>query len=103
MSNFTPDEDKPILIEVAPQPGVRTVSLSPKDMAAKAEEAMQNVMDTIHNIARRFNGLYDNLPNEFNQVELSFGIKINAEAGAIVAKASVESNFNVKLVWQKKS
>jgi hypothetical protein len=38
-----------------------------------------------------------NNPAEFS---ISFGIKLNAEAGAIVASASAEANISVSLKWK---
>jgi hypothetical protein len=103
MSTFVPDENAQLLIEVTPEPGVQEVSLSAEQLAAKADEVLQRVINTIHATSQRFSAMFDNLPDQFNQVELSFGVKINSEMGAIIAKAGVESTFNVKLVWQKKA
>jgi hypothetical protein len=36
-----------------------------------------------------------------DECEVSFGIKLNAQAGAIIAKASAEANFTVKLSWTR--
>ena len=103
MSTFTFDDTAPLLIEITPEPGVMEVALTQEQIAAKAEAAWQSVMNTVHTASKRFSSLFDNLPDQFNQVELSFGIKISSEMGAIIAKAGLESTFNVKLVWQKKA
>ena len=36
-----------------------------------------------------------------DQVEIQFGIKLNAVAGAVIAKAGTEANFAVKLNWKR--
>jgi Trypsin-co-occurring domain 1 len=33
--------------------------------------------------------------------EIEFGIKLNAEAGVVVAKSAVEGHFSVKLLWRR--
>jgi hypothetical protein len=33
-------------------------------------------------------------------VEVEFGVRLNAEAGAVIAKTSVEGHLMVKLIWQ---
>lgn len=38
-----------------------------------------------------------------SQVSLSFGIKLTAEAGAVIAKTAGECNFAVTLRWQEDS
>lgn len=32
-------------------------------------------------------------------VEIEFGVRLNAEAGAVIAKTAVEGHFAVKLAW----
>lgn len=39
---------------------------------------------------------------EPDSYEVQFGIKLNAQAGAIIAKASAEANFTVKLNWTRR-
>jgi len=102
MTTFTPDENAPLMIEITPTAGVQEVALSAEQLAAKADEVMTKVMNAIHATSERFSHMYDNLPDEFTQVELSFGVKVTSEMGALIAKAGIESTFNVKLVWQKK-
>lgn len=36
-----------------------------------------------------------------SKVELKFGIKLTAEAGAIIAKTSAEGNLEVNIVWDE--
>ncbi len=103
MTTFTPDEDAPLLIEMTPTPGTMEVALTPDQAVAKADEVMQKVTNAVHSMSEHFSHLYDNLPDQFTQVELSFGVKITSEMGALIAKAGLESTFNVKLVWEKKS
>jgi len=36
-----------------------------------------------------------------DEVAVEFGVKMNAETGAIIAKASTEANFKINLTWKK--
>jgi hypothetical protein len=36
-------------------------------------------------------------------IEVEFGVKLNAEAGAVIAKSAVEGHFTVKLSWDRGS
>lgn len=38
-----------------------------------------------------------------DECEITFGVKLNAQAGAIIAKASAEANFTVKLSWSRQA
>ncbi len=42
-----------------------------------------------------------NLPSAPETIELTFGVKLSTEAGAILAKAGGEANFEVKLGWSR--
>lgn len=51
-------------------------------------EAAAQVLDTIRSIA---------IPPD--TCEITFGVKLSGTLGAIIAKASTEANFTIKLVW----
>jgi hypothetical protein len=102
MSTFTVDEDIPILVEFAPRPGLQQVSLSPADLAAKSAQALDKATGTIAHMAKRMRDLHDKIPTEFTQVELEFGIKLDAEAGALLSKVGAEASINVKLTWERR-
>lgn len=36
-----------------------------------------------------------------DEIKLTFGVKMTAEAGAVIAKTSFEGNLGVELVWRK--
>ena len=36
-----------------------------------------------------------------DEIKLSFGIKITAEAGAVIARSAVEGNLGLELVWRR--
>jgi len=101
MSTFTINEDTPILVEFAPRPGVRQVSLSPADLAEKSAQALDRAMGTIRQMAQRVSALRVTLPDEFTQVELEFGLKLEAEAGALISKVGAEASINVTLTWER--
>jgi len=101
MSTFIIDEDTPILVEFAPRPGVRQVSLSPDDLAEKSAQALDRAMGTIRQMAQRVSALRVTLPDEFTQVELEFGLKLEAEAGALISKVGAEASINVTLTWER--
>ncbi len=101
MSTFIINEDTPILVEFAPRPGVRQVSLSPDDLAEKSAQALDRAMGTIRQMAQRVSALRVTLPDEFTQVELEFGIKLEAEAGALISKVGAEASINVTLTWER--
>ena len=105
MTTFTFDDDAPILVEFAPRPGTRSVSrAAPTDLVAQSTQAINNAMVTIYNMARRVHStveaMGDSKPSE---AEVSFGIKLNAETDALIAKVGGEASIEVTLTWKSKS
>ena len=77
--------------------GVKAVGLGSDgaiDFAAALDEikrAAAQVLDALQSIA---------VPP--NSCEIQFGIKLSGTVGVILAKASTEANFAVKMTWSKK-
>jgi Trypsin-co-occurring domain 1 len=79
--------------------GGELVPASPTDALIRArltlEEALDGILPPLTVMVGRLRAA---APTE---LEVSFGIKLSAETGIIVAKGSAEVNFDVKLVWKK--
>ncbi|MCP4537992.1 MAG: hypothetical protein GY832_12685 [Chloroflexi bacterium] len=96
-----------ILVEFAPlqRPGVRQVSrtIAPEEIAGKSALALDKAMSTIRQMGNRVTETVKSIDivDRPNKVELEFGLKLDAEAGAYIAKASTEASFKVVLVWEQ--
>lgn len=68
----------------------------------KLEGSFKSVSETINrcsiNLAELFNEQYP-ISKCMTRAEIEFGIKVNAEGNAYVAKTSGEANITVKLNW----
>lgn len=102
MANFIPDPNSPILVEFAQSPGMTECSLARPDLQKQSAEAVKNAMNTIYNTARQVTDTIDSLEIKPSSVEVEFGITLNAESGALIAKCGVEAAFNVRLIWERK-
>ena len=104
MPTFIIDEDAPILVELMPPTGLEQVSLSslsPEEIAKRSAKALDSAMSTIHHMARRVSTMIGALCARPTQVEVAFGLKLDAESGAVIAKAGMEASINVKLTWKE--
>ena len=102
MPDFTIDENAPILVEFTQGPGMQPVPLTRKkipDITKMSKEALDDAMNTIHQMATRMTSTVDKLTKKPSQVEIAFGLKFVAEAGVVIAKAGAEGSLNIKLVW----
>ena len=102
MSTIRIDENAPIIIDFPQKAGVRTVSLKFDDITEKSANAVQSVMNHIHNMARHVTDSVAQLKQKPSEVEVSFGLKFDIEAGAIIAKTGTEASINVTLKWENK-
>ena len=64
------------------------------DAAQRLEQALQTVRPTAERVLAAVKDLAP------DQKEIELGIKLNAEAGALIAKTSAEAHFTVKLTWR---
>jgi hypothetical protein len=109
-TNFEIDPDAPILIDFS-QPGLQPVAgiwgggvvEQQKDLVEKSQKALDQAMNTIYHMAQRVTDTMKALPKSElpNKVEVEFGIKLDAEAGAYIAKAGVEASITVTLAWER--
>lgn len=79
---------------------MRGTSLKPTELAAKSAQALGKAMGAIQVLANRTTAAIDKLPKKPKEFELEFGIKIDAEAGALVSKVGGEGNLRIKMVWK---
>jgi Trypsin-co-occurring domain 1 len=61
----------------------------------------ENALDVVQYTAKTFAKKVKSLPEAPDEMELTFGLKATGEGALVVAKAGVEANFNVKLIWKK--
>ena len=64
---------------------------------ATFESALQTVRAAAEGILNQLRALKEP-PDE---VAVEFGVKMGAETGAVIAKASTEANFKINLSWKK--
>lgn len=83
--------------------GYASVSLRPgeviHDVKATFEGALIGFRDSAESALRVFR---DDVLGP-DEVEIEFGLKLNAAAGAVLAKASAEGHLTVKLRWARES
>jgi hypothetical protein len=86
------------------QPGQASLwDLDCETLAQKSEEALNKAMNLITNMAYRASELRDRIPAEFTQAEIEFAVKLDYEAGALLAKAGAEGSISVTLTWERKA
>ena len=106
-AQFEIDPDAPILVDFS-MPGVQPVAIMRggeelEKLAEKSQKALDQAMNTIHHMAQRVVVTMKALPKSElpDKVEVEFGLKLDAEAGAMIAKAGAEASIVVTLAWER--
>ena len=81
--------------------GFREVAKTPAELAAESAAAVAKAMDVIREMGQRVTTAAEAMTRPPDSVEVSFGIKLDAEAGALIAKASAGASIDVKLTWSR--
>ena len=89
-----------ILVEVDLADDQRIVRAARSDeLAAKASQTFEHALDRVRPVADAVLTRLKGLASRPDEVEVSFGLKLSTEAGAILASAGAEANLQVKLKW----
>ena len=67
----------------------------------KASQTFQSALDKIRPAASIIITKLRDLTDPPDEIEVEFGLTLNAEAGAVVALAGAEANYTVTLTWKR--
>ena len=97
--------------------GVVVVEVEPADSVARrvmrggnleatiatANATFESALQTVRCAAEGILHQLLSLAEPPDEVAVEFGVKMSAETGAIIAKASTEANFKINLTWKKQA
>jgi hypothetical protein len=91
-----------IVVEVdANESGFTSVSRKPgeaiHDVQARFDDALEGVRKAVTSALKKFR---DEI-HDVDGVEIEFGVKLNAEAGGVIARTAAEGHMVVKLSWSR--
>jgi hypothetical protein len=97
-----------VLIEVEEperpvNPAMRGVQVPSHEVVERATQTFEDALDKIKPAASAIIAKLKELKTPPDQIGLEFGIKFSAKAGAVIASAGAEANFNVTLTWKRES
>lgn len=97
-------DEGPVVVEVdSRDPGFRSVSRRGEggeihDVEGRFESALGNVRGAAMSALRTFR----DRALDPDTIELEFGVKLSAAAGAVIAKTAAEGHLMVKLTWSRR-
>jgi len=93
------DQQPAVLVDFAPRVGLKEVSLSPQDLAARSALAVDSAMASIRQLAERITSATKDLARRPDEMEVEFGLKLDAAMGALITRAGAEAHLAVTLKW----
>ncbi len=92
----------PVYVEVDNSEALRGEVLAANDsgVAAKAKKTFEEALQSVKPGIEEALILITDLIKKPSETEIEFGLKIDAAAGAVFAKAGAEATFNIKLTWK---
>ncbi|MBN1401549.1 MAG: hypothetical protein JXA74_11970 [Anaerolineae bacterium] len=95
---FPLDEGGTVMVEVdEAEGGLESIGRGSGELA---ERTLQASLDKVKVLAQAMLGQLRELSDP-DELEVSFGVKLSAEFGVALAKASSEGHYAVKLTWKK--
>lgn len=96
---FTTESGARVMVEAdGHQPGAQLVSRGGNSLV-QAGRTLDEALQGIRSAAESALTVFREGPLQPDGVELEFGVKLTAEAGAVIAKTAVEGHLTVKLSW----
>jgi hypothetical protein len=89
-------------VETAEVPSGWRGDQKPGQVAEKARQSFETSLEKLKPASELLIGKLRSLADAPDEIEVEFGIKLSAEAGAFIAAASAEANYKVTLKWNKK-
>jgi len=92
-----------ILVEFPQKSGVRAIGIKDnlEELQDASDKALTRAMDTIQEVSLRVEDLHKRLPVEFSEIAIEFGLTLDIEAGALIAKVGTQGSIKVTLTWKR--
>jgi len=100
---FPLEDGSSIIIEVNEEDTEDSIvqAARPGEIAARASQTFEAALEKVRPAAGAVVSKLRSLKDTPDEISVEFGLKLNAEAGAVVAAAGVEANYKVTLKWQQ--
>ena len=97
MVGFTPAADSPRVVRIQLDGAIEVVV---ERAQTSFEDALDRARPMASSLVRKLRDIGDAAGNPPDEVQVEFGIVLNAEAGAVLASASAEANYKVTMTWK---
>ena len=99
---FPLEEGGSVVVEVDEPESEGTIRAARGDTIIKAKETLEEALNSVSLVTKSLVEKLRSIGNKPDEIEISFGVKLSTVAGAIIASASAEANFDVTMRWTGK-
>src|SRR5690348_6133792 len=99
---FSLEEGGSIVIEVDEPESEGTVRAGRGDTIINANETLEKALNKVLPVTKSIVEKLRSIGNKPDEIEINFGVKLSTAAGAVIASASAEANFDVTVRWTGK-
>lgn len=105
IAQFTLEDGTPFFVEIEESDSASVERVANPDIGGQVVRVKQSFEDALDQVipvaSAALNRVRNGLTTPADEVELKFGVKLTAEASAIVASVGGEVNFEFTLKWQQ--
>ncbi len=91
-----------VIVEVEDEPGVGRAGRQ-GGVLREAQRSLEGALSDVRGAAAAALGQFQKMASQPDEVEITFGVKLDAQAGALIAKTGMQGHFEVKLKWSGKA
>jgi hypothetical protein len=99
---FDLEDGGSVVVEAEPDPGVVRASRATA-VIREATQSFENALVGARDAASAALKQFTSMVQQPTAVEITFGVYLDAKAGAIIAQAGAQGHFEVKLKWQREA
>lgn len=91
-----------VVVEVEEPETEGTVRAGRGDIIVKAKETLEDAFGHVLPVTQSIVEKLRTIGHKPDEIEINFGVKLTTKAGAVIACAGGEANFDVKVSWTGK-
>lgn len=100
IARWSLDNGGEVLVEIAEDgPEISPVSRS-RDVVRSAATSLGSALSSVRDASSTILGQFRDAPVRPDKIEVEFGVRLSTEAGAVIAKSSLDGHLTVKLCWE---
>lgn len=101
LTRFPLDDGEAVLVEIEPDgPDIEPAGRG-RDLIESATTSFGAALRPVRQAAVSALEQFREMDGRPDEIEIEFGVRLNAQAGAVIAKSGVDGHLKIKLTWKR--